>query len=466
MWMRKDRQIGAKGQGLLLGMAALLLSAVTPQAAQAGDAYRGNNAARVNSTIRPCFGMLLDAQLRTCGPQRHYRQNGHYYGYRGGNRYDATIDCDRAPPGYVERVAESIRSGGVLYLKARNRSCVASLDIKRSITIIGQGYGPQQIPVLIAPTGQNCLRISPQADKVILKDVYFSSPRGEEAACIEGSGGELTLQNSQIRYQGNNAAVHQSGGRLNLIENTHIIAKTRSVAVAVNNSALYAENSEIATTAGGLYAVLDGDSSILGVSVQQLADWHGFERGDGAIGLDIKLDSAGSILTMNDMKVLYFADAIALDGAGEALLSHTLISRSDHGIVSSLNRTRIIENTIIASEIGINVERGEAFIGRNQIANIRTAGILAGSRGEIRAVDNRIDPNGAGCPTLKWGNLDPAQRTCTPWYKGSEFDVPGDADDQYLFDQYWPRLNSVAMNTTSETPYKVLGPNTGNASKP
>ncbi|MDV6332003.1 right-handed parallel beta-helix repeat-containing protein [Asticcacaulis sp. 201] len=460
MWMRKDRQDNSRGEALGLGLAALLLTVALPQTA-AADGYQSNNAARVNATIRPCFGMLLDAQLRSCGGQRHYRNDGRYYGYRG-NRYDAVIDCDRASAGYVERVADSIRSGGVLYLKAKNRSCVASLDIKRSITIVGQGYGPQQIPVLVAPTGQNCLRISPQADKVILKDVYFSSPRGEEAACVEGAGGELTIQNSQIRYQGNNAAVHQSGGRLNLIEATHVIAKTRSVAVAVNNAALYAENSEIATTAGGLYAVLAGDSSILGVSVQQLADWHGFERGDGAIGLDIRLDSAGSILTMNDMKVLYFAEGIHLDGAGEALLSHTLISRSDHGVQSSLNRTRIIENTIISREIGINVDRGTAFIGRNKIANVRTAGILASSRGDVRAVDNQVDPNGAGCPTLKWGAIDPSERTCTPWYKGSEFDVPGDAEDQYLFDQYWPRVNVAS----ADGPKAYTALNSGNPAKP
>lgn len=444
--MAADRTLKLAPWAMLALAAFVWLALARPAAA---DEWRGNNAARVDATIRPCFGMLLDAQLRTCGPTRHYRNDGRRYGWYG-SRADATIDCDRASPGYVEEVARHIRPYGVLYLKARNRSCIASLDIDRSITIVGQGYGPNTIPVLVAPDGQNCIRISPNADKVILKNVYFSSPRGANTPCIEATGKELTLQNSLIRYQGDNAAVHVAGGRFNMTESSHIIAKTRGVALAVQQGEIYAENSEIASTAGGIYATLSGDSQLLGLSVQQLADWHGFERGENAVGLDIKLDSADSILSMNDLKVAYFAQGINLDGAGEALLSHSLISRSEHALTVSVGRVRIIENTIIANEIGVDVESGTAYIGRNQIANVRTAGILAQSNGEIRAVDNAIDPNGEGCPTLRWGNIDPSQRVCTPWFKGSAFDVPGDAADQYLFDQFWPKMSAVAYNASPD----------------
>ncbi len=457
MRIEKAKLAGARhaGTGSALGVAAAVLGLVTSLVSAspaAADPYTGNNAARTNAYIKPCFGMLLDAQLRTCGVQRHFRESGYLYGYHGYGRYDATVDCDRAPRGYVEDVVQRIRPGGVLYLKARNRSCIATLDVKRSLTIVGQGYGPHAIPVLVAPDGQPCIRVAPTAEHVIVKDAYISSPRGEQSACIEASNTELTLQNSQIRYQGENAAVHLAGGRLNLTDSTHLIAKTRSVALAINNAVLFAENSEIATTAGGIYAVLDGDSQIQGVSIQQLADWRGFQRGEGATGLEIKLDSANSILSMSDLKVNYFAQGIDIDGAGEALLSHSFITESDHAITASLNRIRIIENTILAKEIGIDVESGTAFVGTNRIAKVRTAGILSSAQGEIRAVDNDVDPAGDGCPTLKWGNIEPAARVCTPWYKGSEFDVPGDAHDQYLFDQYWPRMNTVASAPVSDQP--------------
>ncbi|WP_040409870.1 hypothetical protein [Asticcacaulis sp. AC402] len=462
--MRKNSETSPSGRtraGLGLGavaaLALVLAPVFVPQANARDGNYEHSSAASVSGYMKPCFGMLLDAQLRTCGP-RHYK-GGSRYGYHGRGQADATVDCDRANPRYVEEVVGRIRSGGVLYLKAKNRSCVATLDIKKSITIVGQGYGPQQIPVLVAPAGESAIRISPSADHVILKDMFISAPRSQGMAGVEASNTELTLQNTLVRYQGDNAAVHLSGGRLNMTENTHLIAKTRSVALAVNNASLFAENSQIATTSGGIYGVLNGDSQMQGVSVQQLADWHGFERGEGATGIEIKLDSGGSILSMNDMKVLYFSKGVSIEGAGEALLSHTLIARSDQGIVLGLNRARIIENTIIANEIGIDIQDGTAFVGRNQIANIRTAGILASSTGEVRAVDNQIDPNGEGCPSLKWGSIEPSQRVCTPWYRGSEFDVPGDADDQFMFDEFWPRMTVATIDGAAApgpVPYNQL----------
>ena len=460
MWMRKDTAKSTRAPlplpAATLGLAGMILGAAVSMAsisqpAQADQYFTGNNAARVNGYMKPCFGMLLDAQLRTCGVQRHYRESGYLYGYYGRGRYDATIDCDRSPRGYVEEVVKHIRPGGVLFLKAHNRSCIASLDVQHSLTIVGQGYGAQQIPVLVAPDGQPCIRIAPTAEHVIIKDAYISSPRGEQSACIDSANAELTVQNSEIRYQGDASAINVAGGRFNLIETSHIVAKTRTSAINVRFATFFAENSEVATTSSGLTAVLSGDSQIQGVLFQQLADWRGFERGEESTGLDIKLDSADSILSMNDLKVQYFTSGVELHGAGEALLSHSYVTQSDHGITASLNRVRLLENTIIASEIGINIEHGTGYIGNNSIAKVRTAGILAGTDGQLRMVDNRVDPDAGGCPNLQWGNVEPSQRVCTPWYRGSVFDVPGDATDQYMFDQYWPRMN-VASNATPPAP--------------
>ncbi len=174
--------------------------------------------------------------------------------------------------------------------------------------------------------------------------------------------------------------------------------------------------------------------------------------------MEIRLDSGDSILTMNDLKLLYFGQAITLEGAGEALLSHTYVAHSDHGITASVDRIRIIENTIDSSEIGVDVRSGTAFIGNNRIANTSTAGILVSSEGKLRLVDNVVDP-AVGCDRLEWGNVEPSQRVCRPWYKGSEFDVPGDAKDQYMFDQYWPRTTvNVASNSVPHNPTDATRP--------
>lgn len=422
---------------LILAFAGLSIATAPAMAQTATDSYSsGYNAARTEAMTRPCFGVLLDYQLRTCHvrPKRYYGANP----YSG--RTHLTINCDTARQAYVEDMIGKMRSGGTVRLVARNRSCVASLLITKSLKIVGDNGG-SRLPVLVAPDGESCLRINPTASKVTLQDMLIVSKRGGQSACIYSSGTELTLQNSTVRYEGETAAVHVSGGRLNLL-GSFVVAKTRTVAVAVNSAVLNADQVGITSTANGLYAVLNGDSRMQGVSVQQLADWRGFERGKGAIGMEVRLDSGDAILSMDDMRVEFFADALSLSGGGEALLSRSLIDYSDHGVISRLNRLRLIDNKILSEEIAIDIDEGTGFVGGNEIARVRTAGILASSRGEVRAVDNKIDPAGEGCPTLQWGNLEPSQRTCTPWYKGSEFDTPSDATRQYLFADYWPRLSS------------------------
>ncbi len=442
MWKRNDHSdpsIQPARAGLAgMGLAVLLALPVTMMATHASaDPFRerGFNDARVSASIRPCFGMLLGPEMHTCG----YHHYGSRYGYHvEGGRYDASVDCDRAHPGYVEQVAAGIREGGVLYLKAHERSCVVSLTINRSITIIGEGYGGSQIPVIVAPDGESCITIKPSAQRVILKNLYISSPRGDESDCVVSTNSEVTLQGSEIRYQGNQAAIHANGGRVNIIEGSHIIAKTRGYAVTMSKVTLLAEDSEIASTVSGIRADLTGDSQIHGVTLQQLADWHGFDRGKGGSGLDIKVVDSDAIVNLSDLTVAFFPDGVLLDGGGEGLLSHSLIRGANHGVTSWLERSRIIENTIIADEIGVEVKQGTTYIGRNEIAGVRTAGLYAAAgKGAIRAVDNKVDP-GRGCEALQWGAIDPAERRCTPWYRGSEFDVPGDATDQYMFDHFWP----------------------------
>ena len=457
MWKRNDHsdpsapraRTGLLGMGLAVLLALPLLALATTASADPFQT-RGFNDARVSASIRPCFGMLLGPEMHTCG-YRHYGPRYGYYASAG--HYDATIDCDRAHPGYVEQVAAGIRDGGVLYLKARNRSCVASLVINRSITIVGEGYGGDRLPVLVAPDGEPCITIKPSAQRVILKDLYISSPRGEDSDCIVSTNAEVTVQGSEIRYQGNLAALHANGGRVNIIEGTHIIAKTRAYAITLSKVSLLAEDSEIASTVSGIRADLNGDSDIHGVTLQQLADWHGFDRGQGGAGLDIKIVDSDAVLNMNDLTIAFFPDGVLLDGGGEGLLSHSLIRGADHGVTSWLDRTRIIENTILADEIGIEVKQGTTFIGRNEIAGVRTAGLYAAAgKGAIRAVDNKVDPAGHGCEALQWGAIDPGERKCTPWYRGSEFDVPGDTADQFMFDHFWPSTYYESIAAKQGTP--------------
>lgn len=461
MWMRKTAlKAQIKGKATLLSaplrlframnITALALSSLAFSAsaflgaAQAHIAlsdYTPNYSAQQDSLLRPCFGALLSPQMRSC---HAFNPRGHLYGH-GPLRSSALIDCDRESPSLIEAKIAHVRTGGAVRFKGRR--CHVSLDLKRSIVLIGTGSGPEATQI-VARDGESCVRVDPSADKVFIENMVLISNRGGQAACVYSSNAELTLKNVTVRYEGDSAAVHIYDGRLNLI-NSNLVARTRYAALSASNVQIFAESSVIASTSDGVIATLDGDSSLQGITVLQLGDWRGFERGQNAHGMDLKLNSTDSILTLDDMHISDFADALTISGGGEALLSRTAIDGASHGISSSLNRIRIINNVIKADEIGIHVSAGTAFVGYNRVALVRTAGLLASDSGEVRAVDNRIDVDPEGCTKLKWGALDPAQRTCTPWYKGSEFDIPADSDQAH-FQNYWP--NNLAALSPERAP--------------
>ncbi|HTN42115.1 MAG TPA: hypothetical protein VLZ84_13240, partial [Asticcacaulis sp.] len=118
--MRKDRQLSSQKPGRLPGhglgiMAVLLVTALlsisAPQTANAGS----NVAARVNATIRPCFGVLLEPELRTCRSQQRGYGYGYGYGYDDWNRRFrnsavAHFDCSEGPYA-LDRLLARLPSG-------------------------------------------------------------------------------------------------------------------------------------------------------------------------------------------------------------------------------------------------------------------------------------------------------------------------------------------------------------------
>ncbi|WAC49586.1 hypothetical protein OVA03_06695 [Asticcacaulis sp. SL142] len=481
MWMRKAMNklakpaLGAVSGALALGCVWLASGAVTRDVASA-QMPMGYNAAKVEALTRPCFGVLLDPRLRSCGGYGHgYYPYRSKYGYYGSPR-TITVNCDtyradpNRPDAWIERQIEKLPSYSKVRFISKTRSCVMSLRLEKSIILEGVSTN-DRIPAIVARHGSPCIRIEPSADLVVLRNISLSSQRGDNTSCISSSGKELTLEQSQVRYDGDAPAVDIDAGRFNLVDST-LVARTLTAALSIRNAELFSQNSYIATTYHGLKANLVGDSRLEGITFIQLADWHGFERGQNARAIDITLSTYKSIISLNRLQVLNFAQGLHIEGVGEGLISNSLFENTEHAIVSDLDRVRILNNFVMAREIGIDVTRGEAFIGGNKIALVRTAGMLAKDGAKIRAVDNMIDADPEGCRHLKWGDLDPSVRTCTPWYKGSEFEVPGGpvyvsgpegpedvAESRrsailQLFDDFWPKVPaSLAENGYTPSNY-------------
>lgn len=455
MWMRRDRQLHSqRGHGLLLSLAILLVTMVMSAAAPQDAAAGSNVAARVNATIRPCFGVLLDPELRTCRAQQ--RGYGYGYGYDDWSRrfrgaIVAHFDCNEGPYA-LDRLLARLPSGSTLYLRgsrgwrtsnglgaadipeayAGYSVCEVSLHLRKSIIIqpeIGAGYDDHPL-VLKAPSGENCIRVEPTADMVIVRNLTLMSTRGASQSCISASGGEFTLENANLRYDGERSAVTIDAGRFNMTD-TNLIARTEESALEINHAALYIYNSRVASTYNGIRGDITNDSRLLGVTVLQLGDWQGFTRGENARAIDLSLETNRSIITIDQTKTLFYGNGLYLDGVGEALVSNSLFY-SDHAISSNLDRIRILNNYIFADEVGINLDRGTAYVGNNHIRLVRTAAILKKPGAELRAVNNHIETE--RCDDLSWGDVPPEFRNCTPWHQQAEFGIPGGGVDWSIYD--------------------------------
>jgi|GEM_PF-1197053 len=463
MWMRKDRQLSSQGSGrrpghgLVLSLAVLLVTALSALSAPQGALAGSNVAARVNATIRPCFGVLLEPELRTCRSQQRYGYGyGYGYGYndfrnRFRNGIVAHFDCNEGPYA-LDRLLARLPSGSTLNLRgargwrtsnglgaadlpeayAGYSVCEVSLRLRKSIIIqpeTGPGYDNHPL-VLKAPQGENCIRIEPTADMVIVRNLTLMSTRGASQPCISASGGEFTLENANLRYDGERSAVSIEAGRFNMTD-TNLIARTQNAALEINHAALYIYNSRVASTYNGIRGDITNDSRLTGVTVLQLGDWQGFERGENARAIDLSLETNRSIITLDQTKTLFYGNGLYLDGVGEALVSNSLFY-SDHAITSNLERVRILNNYIFADEVGINLERGTAYVGNNHIRLVRTAAILKKPGAMLRAVNNHIETE--RCEDLSWGDVPPEFRNCTPWHQQAAFGIPGGGVDWSIYD--------------------------------
>ncbi len=454
MWMRRAKSMLTL-PGQALGWAALLLGLTLSVAPAHADPYSGNNAARMSAYIKPCFGALIGAQSSMCGYSRYSSGYGYGYGddrfhsrFRGG--VVAYFDCSQGN-GALDRLLARLPAGSTLYLRGQRgyratnglegadvpdayaaySICEVSLRLTKSIIIQPDMAGNySEHPLLIkAPQGEPCVRIESTADQVIVRNLTLISTRGTGSSCFESLGGDVTLENSNLRYDGDDAAVTVNAGRFNMAD-TNLIARTQSSALEVNHASLYVSNSRIASTYNGIRGDLVDDSRLIGVTVIQLGDWQGFERGENARAVDVNLTTKASIITVDQMKTLFYGNGLYLSGVGEGLISNSLFY-SDHAINSELQRVRILNNYIFADEIGVDIEDGTAYVGNNHIRLVRTAGILKSPQAQLRSVNNHIATE--KCESLTWGAVAPQDRSCTPWHQKAEFGIPGGGVDWSIY---------------------------------
>ncbi|MBC6980542.1 hypothetical protein [Caulobacter sp. 17J80-11] len=385
----------------------LAIAAALTVAAPAAQAFPD---AKVETQLRPCFGLLTDpAVAKRCqgGKKRHYDRGDYNKVY-----------CDRARPGDVSRKLAGMPAGSTLYLVANTRACEDSLDITRSITIIGEGSARAHLQAL---SGRPCVTVRGDVRDVTLADLRIATDHAGGVGCIAAQGRDLKLDHTLVKYDGDASAITvRGGGLLTLQRDTHVVALSREAAVDVEG-VLETRNASIFAARYGLRIAPQGDSRLDDLSIVRLDDWTGSERVQSSGGLVVR-DGAGRLVQVNGGKIDGFSRGLMVLGQDEVMIERAKILGADWAVTSNGRRLRVVGSEIEAVEVGVYVDTGEAWVGDNTFFGVRRAGMYAESGARVRARDNAVYAHADGCQRLDLGgfNQDRSSLSCRPWYEAPE----------------------------------------------
>jgi hypothetical protein len=432
--------------------AVLILGAATTVAPETAFASPD---ARIDQQIRPCFGLLIQPNLRDGCKVRYakpkpcargyYRSHGKCVPYRGGGYGPGygggygqrEINCDYAYPGQVSDALARLYDGDTLTLTSTHGgACVESLNITQSVTIVVRNYAPQlNRPILVAPADQPCIKIAPGVQYVVLEGLGIEARRAGSASCIVGRATEIALKDVSIRYDGDASAFDVGDSRIEL-ENAVFIGRTRSAVVKATGT-IMASNVEIAATAIGGAFETAGDSRLRDIRITRLGDWTGSSRTRNSAGFVISGMNRQQLVTIDGLYVDGFSRGVYIGGGDETTLLRPVVRDSDWAVTVEGANLRMSQGELEAVDVGIYVASGIAYASNNKIVGVMRSGIYADRGGQIRAVDNRIYARPEGCKALVSGFFD-GELTCRPWFEAPElYRTPRD-HARLSYDSYWP----------------------------
>jgi hypothetical protein len=381
-------------------LAAGLGVTLAPETAAAQDA------ARVESTTRPNFGILLDPPSRSAsrrGSHRRWSRPQHGYGHPGpaypgpirpgGQEEVVLVDCGGNPgTGAVEDAVRRVRPGGTLILRARGGPCVGWLNVDKPLNIIGEGgFDPRDWDrnpaiTLQAPDGLPCMTVAAGV-RVSVRDVVFTSPHAGDAACVIGYNAQIEMNRVGFRHVGDEAAIYLDGGLLD-IRNAVVDAQTVAPAIIADGASMtaydmvvYGAQSGLEVTPGAGQTVTISTSTFKGVGVPN-------NFGPRSIGMVVRSGRDYGRVEITNTKICGYVEGVAVEGASVAI-SDSNICRTDKGVVLYNGELTLKDSRIVADTVGVAAASGRAVVTDNTFARVREV-IYAEPRAVVEASDNLV----------------------------------------------------------------------------
>jgi hypothetical protein len=388
----------------LVALAALAAAALGVALIPSGPA-QAQDAARVESTTRPNFGILLDPPSRSASRRtshRRWTQPNHRPGppdHRplpgpGGQEEVVLVDCGGNPgTGAIETAVRRVRPGGTLIIRARGGPCVGWLNVDKPMTILGEGgFDPRDWDrnpgvTLQAPDGLPCITVAAGVT-VSIRDVVFASPNAGDAACVVGYNAQIEMNRVGFRHVGDEAAIYMDGGLLD-IRNAVVDAQTVAPAIVADGASLTAY--EIAVfgasvgmelTPGAGQTATISTSTIKGTGVPNAF-------GPRSIGMIIRSGRDYGRVEITNTAIGGFIEGVAIEGAS-VKIDDSRIFRTEKGVVLYNGELTLNRSRIRAASVGVAAASGRAVITDNMISGVREEVIYEESRSSVEASGNLV----------------------------------------------------------------------------
>jgi hypothetical protein len=403
----------------LASLSLVALAAAAVGAAQPAKAFPD---ARIESQLRPNFGLLVRPPLHAHGYYRPW--GGHYPGWwrpyappppggpfpPGFGRDVAYVDCAMVPgPNAVNAALRFLRPGGTLILKAGGAACLDNVIIDKPVTIQSdsgrpfrsmpmqhEGYDPDQRfegrdaphwaydpddmvstpPTFKSQPGGPCMVIEVQPGlqgPVILRDLVIQATEAGREACIYARNSDVRIERSVIRYAGDGAAIYVEGGKLTLRDDVRVDANTYQQAIYAENATLDAEDTTITRAFIGVQIIPAGreESRLTHVRFRFMKPGASATFDAPNIGVVVPGSRFAGRLRIDETKICGYQTGLWVQGANDVEVTRSHICRSTKGVIAAGGNTVLNRNSIGANIYGVQIGAGHVTLADNAIYGAR-----------------------------------------------------------------------------------------------
>lgn len=364
---RKGRRGLAGAIAVVLATALALPVLSTPEPAQA-------QAARVEATTRPDFGLLLDpppqrrrpVERRTWRHRDRFNPEWHRPPLSAWSRDVALVDCSlHRDPEILNAAIRYLRPGGTLVLRSGAEGCVGWLNLDKSIVVIGEGSVridgfDSHAPVSFRPQdGLPCVTVAAGV-RAEFRDIVFHAPYAGDAACIVSYGGQVLMERSVIHYSGNDAAIFAQGGQIDL-RDTLIVAETYGAGIVAQEALLQTDDLWLTGASIGIEitAGAGSDNELHGLRMRGVGRPEGYTR--RTTGVLVQSERAVGQVRLIEPIICGYSEGLVIDG-GSLHMHGGALCEARRGAFVFNGNLRIEHAFIQADDVGVLVDDGDATV--------------------------------------------------------------------------------------------------------